>query len=354
MLTVALVFGGRTAEHDVSLASARSVAAKLDPKKYELVPVGITRKGRWVTPLNLEAAFTEGLEATPSVGVQLVSDPSRPGLQRADGVFQPLHLAFPVVHGTFGEDGTLQALFEFAGLPYVGAGVAASAIGMDKEHMKDVFAAHGLPQVDYLVLRDSATTGPAAVAAVEARLPYPVFVKPVNAGSSMGMTKAHDRAELEAALVLAASYDRKVIVEEACDGRELECAVLGNEEVRVTLAGEITHTNEYFDYEAKYTTGKLELTVPAPISAEKQEEIMALAEVVYRAIDCCGYARCDFFMERSTGRLLVNEINTIPGMTDLSVFPELWAGMGLTGAALIDEMIELGLSRATFRNRLVI
>jgi len=243
-------------------------------------------------------------------------------------------------------------LLEMAGLPYAGAGVAANAVGMDKELMKDVFAAHGLAQVAYLVLRDAAATGPAAVAAVEERLPYPVFVKPVNLGSSVGMTKAHDRAELGPGLALAAAYDRKVIVEQAAEGRELECALLGNEDARASVTGEVIPVNEFYDYESKYTEGMMSFVIPADIGAAKQAEVAELAVAAYKAIDCSGFARCDFFLESGSGRVLLNEINTIPGMTPMSGFPRLWAATGVDNRALVEEIVQLGLRQHAARRRL--
>jgi len=348
MLQLALIFGGRSAEHEISLASARFVAAMLDRDKYDVIPVGIARDGRWLQPPDFEAALRDGLDAAPAQAVHLVVDPARPGFQLADGSFQPLNFAFPIMHGTFAEDGTIQGLLEMAGLAYAGSGVAASAVGMDKEMMKDVFAARGLPQVEYLVLRDAAARGAAAVAAVEERLPYPVFVKPVNLGSSVGMTKAHDRDELGPALELAASYDRKVIVEASSAGREIECAVLGNEAPRASVAGEVIPANEYYDYEAKYTAGMMSFVIPADIGAEKQAEVGALATAAFAALDCSGFARCDFFLE-DDGRVLVNEINTIPGMTAMSGFPRLWAATGVDGRALVEEIVQLGLRRQAAR-----
>jgi D-alanine-D-alanine ligase len=348
MLQLALIFGGRSAEHEISLASARFVAEMLDGDKYHVIPVGITREGRWLRPDDLEAALRDGLDSTPAQAVHLVVDPACPGLRLADGSFLPLDFAFPIMHGTFAEDGTIQGLLEMAGLAYAGSGVAASAVGMDKEMMKDVFAARGLPQVDYLVLRDGATRGVAAVAAVEERLPYPVFVKPVNLGSSVGMTKAHDREELGPALELAASYDRKVIVEASSAGREIECAVLGNEDARASIAGEVIPVNEYYDYEAKYTEGMMSFVIPADIGSEKQAEVGALAVAAFSALDCSGHARCDFFVEED-GRVLVNEINTLPGMTAMSGFPRLWAASGIDGPTLVEEIVRLGLRRHAAR-----
>jgi len=348
MLRLALIFGGRSAEHEISVASARFVSAMLDREKYDVVAVGITREGRWVLPRDPAAALAGGLEAVPCDPVHLVADPARPGLLLADGSFRELDFAFPIMHGTFAEDGTIQGLLEMAGLAYAGSGVLASSVGMDKEIMKAVFAAAGLPQVAYVVLRDGAAARPNAVARVEDGLAYPVFVKPANLGSSVGMTKAHDRAELGPALLLADSYDHKVIVEAASRGREIECAVLGNEEPRASVAGEVRPVNEYYDYESKYTEGMMEFVVPAPVDGDTMARARGLAEAAFSAIDASGFARCDFFLEED-GRVLVNEINTIPGMTAMSGFPRLWAATGVDGPALVEEIVSLGLARHAFR-----
>ena len=352
MLQLALIFGGRSAEHEISLASARFVAAMLDRSRYDVTPVGITRDGRWVLPRDLDAALTDGLDKTPSDPVHLVVDPVRPGLRLADDAFRPLDFAFPIMHGTFAEDGTIQGQLEMAGLAYAGSGVVASSVGMDKEMMKAVFAGAGLPQVPYLVLRDAAATGPDAVAAVEDRLAYPVFVKPANLGSSVGMTKAHDRAELGPALELAAAYDRKVIVEAGSDGRELECSLLGNDEPAASVAGEVKPGNEFYDYEAKYTEGKMAFIIPADVGAAVQAETQALAVAAFKAIDAAGFARCDFFYEEGSGRVLLNEINTIPGMTAMSGFPRLWAASGVDGYELVERIVRLGLERHARRSKL--
>jgi len=352
MITLALIFGGRSAEHEISLASARFVADMLDRESYEIVPVGITRAGRWTRPRDLDAALAGGLDEGAGDDAHLVMDPARPGLESASFGFEPLDFAFPIMHGTFAEDGTVQGLLELAGLPYAGAGVAANAVGMDKELMKDVFAARGLAQVEHLVLRDAVATAPSAVATVEARLSYPVFVKPVNLGSSVGMTKAHDRAELIPALALAADYDRKVIVEQTAVGRELECAVLGNEDARASVAGEVIPANEFYDYEAKYTEGMMSFVIPADVGADTQAEVAELAVAAFKAIDCCGFARCDFFLEQGSGRVLLNEINTIPGMTPMSGFPRLWAATGVDNRTLVEEIVQLGLRRHAVRSRL--
>ena len=352
MLRLALIFGGRSAEHEISLASAHFVAGALDPHKYEIVPIGLSREGRWLCPRDLQAALRDGLESGSCDAVDVVVDPTRPGL-RVDDELVKLDIAFPILHGTFGEDGTIQGLLECAGLAYAGAGVTASAVGMDKELMKAVFGAAGLPQVEYLVLRDDGCTGPQAIAAVEGRLEYPVFVKPCNLGSSVGMTKAHGRGELGPALELASRYDRKVIVEASVEARELECAVLGNEQPRASLPGEVVPGNEFYDYEAKYTDGMMTFTIPAALEPEETREVRDLAVRAFAAIDCAGYARCDFFVERATGRIMVNEINTIPGMTAMSAFPRLWEATGVGNRELVDEIVALGLRRHDVRQGLL-
>jgi D-alanine-D-alanine ligase len=345
MLRLALIFGGRSAEHEISLASARFVSSMLDRDRYDVIPVGITPAGRWVVPDDFDAATLQGLDAVASRPVHLVSDPTRPGLQLADGAFLPLDFAFPIMHGTFAEDGTIQGLLEMAGVAYAGSGVLGSSVGMDKELMKAVFANAGLPQMDYVALRDGEATGSAAIAAVEAALPYPLFVKPANLGSSVGMTKAHDRAELGPALDLAAVHDRKTIVEAACDGRELECSLLGNDEPRASVAGEVVPANEFYDFEAKYTEGKMAFTIPADVGERHQRRVQELAVQAFQAIDASGFSRCDFFLQESTDTVILNEINTIPGMTAMSGFPRLWAASGVDGRTLIEEIVRLGLER---------
>lgn len=345
MLRLALIFGGRSAEHEISLASARFVSSMLDRQRYDVVPVGITPAGRWVVPDDFEAAVTRGLDASATRPVHLVCDPVRPGLAFSDGEFTPLDFAFPIMHGTFAEDGTIQGLLEMAGLAYAGSGVLASSVGMDKELMKAVFAGAGLPQMDYLVLRDEDATGPDAVAAVEARLEYPVFVKPANLGSSVGMTKAHDRSELGPALDLAAVHDRKTIVEAACDGRELECSLLGNAGCRASVVGEVIPVNEFYDYESKYTEGMMSFAIPAQVDDRHARRAQELAVAAFHAIDASGFARCDFFLEAGSDRVILNEINTIPGMTAMSGFPRLWAASGVDGRALVEQIVRLGLER---------
>lgn len=344
MLTVALIFGGRSAEHEISLASARFVADNLDSATYRVVPVAILPDGSWIKPDDLDAALRDGPRNVSSQAVSLSVDPRRPLLLVAGADAIPIDFAFPILHGTFGEDGTIQGLLEMAALPYAGAGVLASAVGMDKELMKGAFAVAGLPQVEYLAVRDCAVDVRGVVARAEREFAYPMFVKPANLGSSVGMTKAHDRAELQEALALAFCYDRKVLVEAFAPGRELECAVLGNETPAASVPGEVIPRREFYDYEAKYTDGLMEFRIPAPLSAQVQRSVQDLAVRAFRAIDCAGYARCDFFL-REDGRLLINEINTIPGMTAMSGFPRLWEASGVGGRQLIEEIVRLGLER---------
>lgn len=352
MITLALIFGGRSAEHEISLASARFVADNLSPEKYRVVPVGLLRSGAWVLPRDLDTTLRDGLDGSPCDPVALLPDPTRPGLETAAGARIPLDFAFPILHGTYGEDGTIQGLLEMADLPYAGAGVLASSVGMDKELMKAAFAAYGLPQVDYLVARDAAADQASLVQRVEARFSYPVFVKPANLGSSVGMTKAHDRAELVSALELAWRYDRKVIVEAFVAGREVECAVLGNAAPGASVPGEVVPAHEYYDYESKYTDGLMSMKIPAPLSDEVTARVRELAVAAFRAVDCSGYARCDFFVREPDDVVLVNEINTIPGMTHMSAFPLLWAAAGVQPPALIDRIVDLGIERHEVRSRL--
>lgn len=345
MIDLGLMFGGRSAEHDVSVASARSLYRSLDRERYAVTLIGITRAGGWVTPLDVDQALRDGLDGVAVEPVALGPDPTGPALLVGeDRRPVALDVVFTVLHGPFGEDGTIQGLLELAGIAYTGSGVAASAAAMDKELMKRLFTAAGLPQVDYVVLRDPADEG-AAVRQVEAGFEYPVFVKPANLGSSVGITKAHDREELLESLRLAFRYDRKVLVEAFADAREVECGVLGNERSEASVVGEVRPVNEFYDYESKYTDGMMAFAIPADIPPEQAEEVRRLAVAAFEAVDCAGFARCDFFAERDGGRVLVNEINTTPGLTDMSGFPKLWAGTGVPYGELADRIIALALER---------
>ena len=339
MLRVMVVFGGRSGEHEVSLASARAILDTLEKSgDYEVSPVGITKEGRWLS----SGDPMRELESRSAVGDDLpatATDKLPANLGRADVVF-------PILHGPYGEDGTIQGMLELAGVPYVGSGVLASAAGMDKVTMKKIFAYHDLPQVGWLGLtkKEWNEDRKKFVREIEGSLGYPCFVKPSNLGSSVGISKAQNPAELEEAVDVAAQLDRRVIVEAAADAREIEVAVLGNEEPEVSVPGEIlVGSHDFYDYEAKYTAGESEVLAPADIPGNAATEIREIARAAFKAIDAAGMARIDFFLERGTNRVLLNEINTIPGFTPTSVYARLWDESGLSYGELLDELIRLAL-----------
>jgi D-alanine-D-alanine ligase len=346
---VGVIFGGRSGEHEVSLVSATAVMQHLDAERYEVVPIGITPGGKWVSSdraLGLLKAKA-GLEREPEQA--LLAEPSRRALidltrQGVDGL--ALDVLFPLVHGTYGEDGTLQGLLELADIPYVGAGVLASAVGMDKIVQKMVFTAAGLPVVRYVWFHSGAVGNAATIRQIEHALRYPVFVKPANTGSSVGITKAHDRKELAAGLVLAADFDRKVIVEQGiAKVREIECGVLGNSVPEASVLGEVIPSNEYYDYDAKYVDGKSSAVIPAKLPAAVTKEIRKLAIAAYTAMDCAGMARVDFFVTKDRAKVYLNEVNTIPGFTAISMYPKLWEASGIAFPALLDRLIALAVER---------
>lgn len=359
-IRIGLIFGGRSGEHEVSLASARSVMANLDPNKYEIVPIGITPAGAWLLgaePTQLIAA-RQGTQPEQSTAVTLTGDPSLRRLIPIQGS-EPLRdngaldVIFPVLHGTYGEDGTLQGLLEMANLPYVGCGVLGAALGMDKEKMKMVFQSVGLPLGDYLVFRRNEweRAPEPMLDAIEQRLGYPNFVKPVNLGSSVGINKAHDRAELEHAMNVAAEYDRKIIIERNINCRELECAVLGNDEPIASVVGEVVASNEFYDYNAKYIDDKSQVFIPANIPQTIAEEVRRQAVQAFLALDLSGLARVDFFLEKETNKVYINEVNTLPGFTQISMYPKLWEASGLPYTQLLDRLIELAIERHADRQR---
>ena len=355
-LRVGVLFGGRSTEHEVSILSAQSIITAMDPERFEPVPLYIDKNGRWLVGASLKRLVGED---APGKYVYLPPDPTQHSLVPApDGIGQPplmppLDVIFPVFHGLNGEDGTIQGVLELANLPYVGAGVLGSALGLDKVYMKRAFAAAGLPIVDYLpITRRQYEQDPNAfIALVEERLGYPCFSKFANSGSSVGTTKAHNRSELVAGLRLASSFDRKLLVERAVDARELEVSVLGNDEPQASVVGEVVPAHEFYDYEAKYLDEGSRLLIPAPIDAGVAEEVRALAVRAFQAVDVAGMARVDFFMERTTGRVLLNELNTIPGFTRISMYPKLWEASGLSYPSLIERLVDLAIERFNDKQR---
>lgn len=356
-LRVAVIMGGKSGEHEVSLASARSVMAAMDPSKYEIYPIGIDKEGCWITQGDPMALLSAQADAAPRLqaqeerrydGIARAEDDRRdlvPGTR--DSRFPQVDVVFPVLHGTFGEDGTVQGLLEMADLPYVGAGVLGSALGMDKAVMKSVLQAQQLPVVEWLLVKRKQWRArpEQQIARVEAEFSYPVYIKPANLGSSVGVSKAHDRAELVRGLELAARFDRKVLVERAVNAREIECAVLGNDDPIASVVGEVVPCNEFYDYAAKYVSPDSALHIPADLPEDTAAQVRDLAVRAFVALDCAGMARADFFVCRDTGRVYINELNTIPGFTSISMYPKLWAASGLPYAALIDRLIELALER---------
>jgi D-alanine-D-alanine ligase len=382
-LRVGILFGGRSGEHEVSLLSAASVLNAIDKEKYEVVPIGITKDGRWLTAQHAEDLLTGKLvleprnlragdpETTSPVAVlargEAVVVPPEPvhrhtglvpfqtdaGLmRRASDRAINVDVIFPVLHGTFGEDGTIQGLLELADIPYVGAGVLGSAAGMDKDIMKSLFIAAGIPIVKHVtLLRGAWEKDPKKVQKlVESKLTYPVFVKPANLGSSVGISKAHNRKELGPAIGEAAKFDRKIVIEQGVGGkkekaREIECSVLGNDEPIASLPGEIVPGKEFYDYTAKYVDEGSQLIIPAKLTKAETKKVQELAVAAFQAVDCSGLARVDFLMDPKTGKIFLNEINTMPGFTSISMYPKLWAASGLAYADLIDRLIQLGIER---------
>src|SRR5438876_7698396 len=381
-LRVGILFGGRSGEHEVSLLSAASVIEAIDKNKYEVIPIGITKEGRWVT-----SGHAERLLRGPQAGAQKHLRAGDPGataaaavLAKGEGIIVPpvpasqshsmipfetesptprahatpidVDVIFPVLHGTFGEDGTIQGLLELADIAYVGAGVLGSAAGMDKDIMKSLFRAAGLPIVKHVTfLRGAWEDEPKKVHKfVEKNLKYPVFVKPANLGSSVGISKAHNREELGPAIEEAAKFDRKIVIEESVGGkkhkaREIECSVLGNDKPQASVPGEIVPCKEFYDYNAKYLEEGSTLVIPAKLTRSEAKKVQELAIRAFQAVDCSGLARVDFLMDAKTRKIYLNEINTMPGFTSISMYPKLWAASGVSYPELIGRLIQLGLER---------
>lgn len=360
-IRVGVIFGGRSGEHEVSLMSAKSVMHYLDKNKYEVIPLGITKQGRWLAagdPMKELKAMAEEARLQPDKPEphrrELVAQRRElvPGVERT-GIPQ-VDVIFPVLHGPYGEDGTVQGLLELADIPYVGAGVLGSALAMDKAVMKAVFRVEGLPIADYvLVMRWDWEENPTQVIQrVEEHIGYPCFAKPANLGSSVGITKVHEAAELPAALDIAARYDRKMLVERAINAREIECSVLGNDHPIASVPGEVVPKREFYDYVAKYFDENTELIIPADLSPEKAAEVQELAVRAFVALDLAGMARADFLMDRDTEQVYVNELNSIPGFTHASMYPKLWEASGIPYPELLDRLIQLALERHRDRSRI--
>lgn len=365
--TIGVIFGGRSGEHDVSIRSAKTVIEQIDSSRYHVVPVAITNDGRWLSgteslalfPAITQAKYRERFGEPSKLPISLTGDTKQHGLTTMEipGGTIPLDVIFPVLHGTYGEDGTIQGLFEMADIPYVGCGVLASSTGMDKVFMKTLFRDAGLPMCNYVwfLRREWETAAEAVVTQVESKIGYPCFVKPANLGSSVGVSMAVDSESLRTAISLAAEYDRKIIVEEGLDMREIECAVLGNDKPEASLPGEYIirdASKKFLDYTEKYAgTGNNEFIVPSPVSDELVAKIRHYAVAAFKSIDGSGLARVDFFLRNDTGALLVNEINTLPGLTDASGYPKMWAGTGMDFSAVIDRLIVLAIERHADRSR---
>jgi D-alanine-D-alanine ligase len=346
-LRIGVLFGGRSGEHEVSLASAASVIRGLDKAKYEAVPIGITKEGHWRVGIGAQKMLPEILRGGQKV--MMSADPSAAELVTLDGGSggQRLDVIFPVMHGTFGEDGTIQGLLDLAGLPFVGAGVLGSAIGMDKDVAKKLLQAAKIPVVPWVTVhRHDWEREPKAVQReIEKKFKYPVFVKPATLGSSVGMTKVHSRSELGPALDLASEFAMKILVERAVVAREIEVSVLGNNDPKASVPGEIVPHREFYDYAAKYLEEGTQLLIPAKLSREQVKKIQALAVSAFRELELSGMARVDFFLEKRGGRIFLNEVNTIPGFTSISMYPKLWEASGIPFAALLDRLIELALEQ---------
>ena len=366
-LRIGVIFGGRSGEHEVSLRSARSVIEAIDKSKYEVVPIAITKEGNWlgpaaaakVLPAETQLLVPTNTHVNSSRDVAILGDPSRTGLVKLDAYDQSreqIDVVFPVLHGTYGEDGTIQGLLEMAALPFVGCGTLAAACGMDKVTMKALFKEAGLPICEYAwLLRSEWENDPGKVTKrVSREIGFPCFVKPANLGSSVGISKATDKASFAKAVELAARYDRKIMVEELVDAREIECAVMGNDQPEASLPGEyVIHEQSarFLDYTEKYaSTGNVEFVVPARISKAATKKIQSMAVKAYKAIDASGLSRVDFFLKKD-GELLVNEINTLPGLTDVSGFPKMWKASGVPFQKVIDRLIQFAIERHRERAR---
>ena len=359
-MNIGVIFGGRSGEHEVSLMSARSVLSVLDTAKYNIFEIGITHEGTWLTGKNVLAAF-ESSSLKDLQSAVLLPEPQQKAMLytcAADGKLSPvaqLDVIFPVLHGTFGEDGTLQGLLELADVAYIGAGVLGSSVGMDKILFKDVMKANHIPVVNSVTATraEIQSSIDMVLSRIEANLTYPIFIKPANLGSSVGITKCRTKSDLFEGLMEAAQYDRRVLIEQGVNGREIEVSVLGNEDPHASVAGEIRPCDDFYSYNAKYIDGDSELLIPAPIDADTMKKVQEIAVRAYMAIDCAGMSRVDFLLDRDTNELYLNEVNTIPGFTKISMYPKLWEASGLSYPELVQKLIDLAVSRKAERDATV-
>ena len=359
-IRVGIIFGGRSGEHEVSYCSATSIINAINKEKYAVIPIGITKDGKWISPNDTARALQTGrIEGKSSV--ILLNDPSSKALIRInencgpikDSYLEKLDVIFPALHGPYGEDGTVQGLLELANIPYVGAGVAASAISMDKDLMKTIFKQHELPILKWITIKrkDWRKDKLKILSLIQDNFKYPIFVKPTNLGSSVGITKVHQKKELEKAIDLASSYDRKILIEEgAKDAREIECSVLGNDDPQVSVVGEVIPAKEFYDYDSKYIDKKTQLIVPADLPKVVSRKIQQIALQAFKVIDAAGMARVDFFVTKKENKIYLSEINTIPGFTSVSMYPRLWEASGISYSNLIDQLIMLALERHQDKN----
>jgi len=360
-IRIGIIFGGRSGEHEVSFCSASSIIKAINKDKYTVVPIGITKEGRWISPQDSELALQSGKIEGKST-VILLNDPSGNALIRTDNnqrldksfTLERVDVIFPVLHGPYGEDGTVQGLLELANIPYVGAGVAASAISMDKDLMKIIFQQKGLPILKWLTIKrkEWQKDKEKILSLIQNVFEYPLFVKPTNLGSSVGITKVHEKEELEGAIDLASSYDRKILIEEGLEEvREIECGVLGNDEPRASVVGEVRPAGEFYDYDSKYIDKETQLIVPADLPDGVSQEVQEIALRAFKAVDGAGMARVDFFVSKKENKIYLSEINTIPGFTSVSMYPRLWEASGISYPDLINRLIQLALERHQDKNQ---
>jgi D-alanine-D-alanine ligase len=360
-LRIGVMFGGRSGEHEISLLSARAILSAINPDEFQVTQIGITHDGIWLVGEELLEKFESGIQQDEQTIATVFPDPSRRGLYVFDGsdqgeiikLFTELDVVFPVLHGTFGEDGTIQGLLELAEIAYVGAGVLGSSVGMDKGVFRDVMNANGIPQVKTIVVLRSDVEGSIdeVISQAEELANYPLFTKPANLGSSVGITKCMNRSDLMEGLMDAAQYDRRILVEEGINAREIEVSVLGNDDPIASVPGEIVPSADFYSYDAKYIDDRSELLIPAPVPFEISQQVRNFAVRAYRAVDCAGMARVDFLLDKDSGELFLNEMNTIPGFTKISMYPKLWEASGLSFEDLVKRLIELAQERRTERDR---